>query len=702
MNLYFESPSFWIVVCVLAGIGFAALMYYREKNIDATVGSNKFRLYLLSVLRFLVATTLAILLLNPYLRIKKTQTKKPQLVILKDNSESVKNSFKKGDSVNLMNLLGEVKRKLSDKYEIIGYSFSDKIAESLDSPFNGKATNISEALNVVAERHHNRNLHAVLLISDGIYNQGENPIYTSQDFPSRIFTLALGDTIRQRDFKIRNIFHNKTADINEQIPVKIETEAVNFSGKVAELKIFEVLDSQKNILRYNKIINIGSPVNIQSFDLFLPVSAPGVIHYRATLTELEGEATYKNNQRDFFVEVLENKEEILILYNAPHPDVGALRSAIEQNKKYKVTTAAANEFSGTIQNYSLIILHQIPSINNKGLDILQKCKVANKPLLFVIGTQTSIPELAQWQNICEINASNNKLNEATAVFNNNFGFYGISRDALETITRMPPLSVPFGNFKVNPAAQIVFFQKINNVITDFPLIALHETGQNKSGLIAGEGIWRWRLYDFMQNQSHNSTNEIWMKMIQFLCVKPEKRPFIVNLPKNVFNENEQITFDARLFNANYEAVNTPDVSIVIKNNSGNEYRFDFARSDNYYILNAGNLPAGSYSYTAKTILGGKQYTATGKFNVSPLQLEYMRTTADFELMTQLALKNRGKVYSLSSFENFINDITTLDDAKPVIYESSITESAIHLRWIFFLVVAWLAAEWIIRKISGSY
>lgn len=701
-GIYFEAAWYWLPLCLLLGAAYALLLYFKEKKIASAAAKSIYIVYAMAAFRFFTVSIIAILLMSPFLKMRFTKTQKPVVVILNDNSESVKNSFAQQDSLLLHQKLDDVKKNLTSKFDVVSYNFSEKITDTKDFSYNGKATNISGALNDVNERFQNRNLGAILLISDGIYNQGENPIYTDQNFSANIFTVALGDTMVQRDLKFASVLHNKTANISEQIPLKIEIEAINLQGKVADLKVEELQDSTTAILRYTKIVNIGSQQNFQKFDLMLPAAKPGVVHYRVSLSQLQGEVTYKNNVRDVFIEVLENKEQVLIVYNSPHPDVAALKTTIETNNAFAVKTVSIDEFNEPLNGYSLVIAHQLPSLKNKALNLFSKAKELHKPLLFVLGGQVDYAALKQWQKVADISASGNMQNEVTAVFNPNFTLFTLSNATVEAIAKFPPLSVPFGNIKTETGTNTFLIQKINSVKTDFPLIAFNDVGENKQACILGEGIWRWRLYDFMQNKSQDATNEIITKTVQLLSVKADKRPFRVALPKNIFNENEQVVFDAQLFNANYEAINEPEVEISIKNNDGVVFNGSFARTPNGYNLNVGSLPVGNYSYSAKTTLGGKLFSASGKFSVSPLQLETTRTRADFELMMQLAAKHNGKTYTLKNLEKSAEDILSLSTLKPIIYDNYITENAINLKWIFALLATLLSLEWFARKYLGAY
>jgi hypothetical protein len=440
----------------------------------------------------------------------------------------------------------------------------------------------------------------------------------------------------------------------------------------------------------------------QSFDFTIPADKPGIAHYRIALSNIEGEVSYKNNVRDIFVEVLDGRQKILLVANSPHPDIAAFKAAIENNKNYQLDVEYAETFSRKLNDYNLVILHQLPSATNKVSNILKEARDLKKPLLFVIGSETSISELQRVQNALLIKGNGDKFNEVTATVAKDFSLFTLSDKTTQTITKLPPFSCFFGQYEANPSSKMLLHQKINAVETDYPLWLFNETGDVKLGIICGEGLWRWRFYDYMLNKNQDATNELINKTVQYLSVKDDKRPFRVNLQKNIFQDNEAVTFDAQLYNANYELVNAPDVELKVLGEDGKEYSYKFNKTENAYNLNAGFFPTGNYTYSASVKLGNGAYTASGKFSVSPLQLEEMRTRADHQVLYQLASQHHGEMHYPNDMGKIADEIDSKNQLKPILYDTFLTENAINLKWIFFLVLALVSLEWFIRKYLGRY
>ena len=140
----------------------------------------------------------------------------------------------------------------------------------------------------------------------------------------------------------------------------------------------------------------------------------------------------------------------------------------------------------------------------------------------------------------------------------------------------------------------------------------------------------------------------------------------------------------------------------IKSEDGKEYDYKFSKTENAYSLNAGFFATGNYTYTASANFGNSSFTASGKFSVSPLQLEEMRTRADHQVLYQLASQHNGNMFYLNNMEKIADEIDSKNKLKPILYDTYITESAINLKWVFFLLLAFISAEWFIRKYLGGY
>ncbi len=259
----------------------------------------------------------------------------------------------------------------------------------------------------------------------------------------------------------------------------------------------------------------------------------------------------------------------------------------------------------------------------------------------------------------------------------------------------------FGDYNTSNSVDALCYQKIGSVETKQPLIVFNETDEVKTGVITGEGIWKWRLNDFARQQNHNAFNELVSKMVQYLSVKEDKSLFRITLKSNYY-ENESVDIDAEVYNESYELINEPDVSITIINVQNKKFPFVFSKTFNAYRLDAGTFPVGIYSYTAQVKVGDKIFQKRGKFSVNALNIETANVLADHNLLYNLSKQHNGGMYYPSQIDELIKAVRNREDVKSISYSKKQFEDIINLKWVLFLIVIFLSAEWFLRKRNGFY
>lgn len=698
MRIFTDYPFWFWLICIAAGILFAAGMYYRERKAWQAAG-NITLIYLLSLLRFAAVTIICFLLLNPYLRSANTVTEKPVVVIAQDNSASILTGLP--DTTAYNTALTDLEKELSKDFDVRRYVFDATLHEADNADFTGKSTDISNALDELQSIYRNLNVAAVILGSDGIYNAGSNPLYTNNALASPVYTIAIGDTVPKKDVRITRVQHNNLVYLNDAFTVISDIYAMFCNNSNITVAIREVVGEN-----FRNISEKTIPVNADRFSTSLTweltADAVGVRHYQVVVRSVNGEVTTENNYADFFVEVLDARQKILLLADSPHPDIAALRQSIDNNKNYTLDVKLAAEFTGNVNDYTLIILHNLPSAKQPIKQILTDADRMDIPLWFIAGSITNIAAFNAAQKLVRIENSRNSMNEVTASVNAGFNVFTVDDAVLNVLPKLPPLSAVYGQYAISPAAQVLLFQKVGTVSTQYPLMVFSAPGAEKVAVLFGEHIWKWRMYDYLLNKNQDVINGLVSKTVQYLAVKDDKKQFRISTSAQIINESEEVILDAELYNDAYELINTPDASLTITNADGKVFDFIMDRNGKRYQLNAGFLPPGNYSYEGKTMYNNKTFTDRGAFVISPVRLEIMNTTADHNLLYQLSANSNGAMVYPDEVAQLADNIRISDTAKPVLREVIKTQSIINLRWIFFLIMAFIAVEWFIRKYLGTY
>jgi hypothetical protein len=94
--------------------------------------------------------------------------------------------------------------------------------------------------------------------------------------------------------------------------------------------------------------------------------------------------------------------------------------------------------------------------------------------------------------------------------------------------------------------------------------------------------------------------------------------------------------------------------------------------------------------------------ASGRFSVSALNIEGLRTMADHNLLFQVAENSGGAMFYPGQWEQLAEAINAREDILPVMYSQKEFHELINLKAVFFILMLLLAAEWFVRKWNGSY
>lgn len=697
-TISFQYPAWFVVFCVLAGAGYAAALYFRDKRYDER---PLWQRRTMAALRFLSVTLLCLLLMGPLIKSTQSESKKPIVVLAQDNSESA--AMGKEQRAAYQERYNAFRERLSEKYEVRNYLFGSRVRESDTTTFTDKSTNISALVEEVYDLYANQNLGALVLATDGIFNEGYNPLYTGSKLNVPVYSVALGDTTPRKDLYLKKVFHNNIAYLGDKFTVEADIAAYNCVGGQTRLTVSQLSDdgAQAKVLS-ETAISVDKNDFFKTQQVILETSTAGVQRYRITLSTIAGEATTVNNSRDIYVEVLDARQKILVLANAPHPDLGALKQLIDFNKNYQVNIEYVNKLQGGVDKYDFVILHQVPGTNGTGEAAIATLKAQKIPRMFILGAQSNLSALAQAQQLLSVRGNINQTNDVEGRLAKTFSLFTLGEKVAPEISRFPPLIAPFGEYAAGTSAQVLLNQKIGTIETQYPLLLFGEEGGGKVGVLAAEGIWKWRVFDYLQHQNFDIYNDIIGKTIQYLSTREDKRRFRVFSAKTLYNENEAVSFDAELYNASYELINQPDAFLVITNGQGKKFNYTFARTEKAYQLPVGFLPPGNYSFEAQTTFNNEVLKAAGKFSVQPVQLEQFETTADHNLLRSLAAKTGGSVVLPASMSVLADSLLATGKLPVIRYETSQTRSFINLWWIFFLIFGLLAAEWFYRKYWGAY
>lgn len=685
MELISNYPWYYTLLCLIVGFVFSALLYFRDKQ---NAERSKSLLYSLAALRFISISVLCLLLLDIFIKRIVNEVEKPVIIIAQDNSASLvanKDSLdiKTTYTTEIQTLISSLK----ENFDVKTYQFDSESKPSETFDFKGKETDISKALNDIENNYVNKNIGAIILASDGIYNKGKNPIYDIKKLNAPIYSIALGDTTALKDVWIQAVNHNQIAYLGNTFPVEVIINAIDLKNEEVTISI-----SHKGKTIQSKNISITSENFSNTIQFVIDADKPGVQTYQVNVTLPKNDKNKFNNSFSFIVDVIDNREKILILANAPHPDISAIEQSIVSLQTYEVEIALAAEFTKPLKPYALIITHQTALLPTR---LTNEIKANNQSVL-CIGNDVMNPITGV--NIKRLNDS--RKNDVEAVYRKDFTLFTISAELQNFLKDLPAVKCNFSNTVSGSNVNSLLTQKIGLVETDYPLLYFTEINSIKLGAFVGDGLWRWRMRDYVEHENQHLFNELISKTVQYLSVKADKSFFRVHT-KKIINENEPIEFNAEVYNQSYELTTEPEVQLQLKDENGKTYDYIFTKKQNMYFLPVGRFSAGEYNYEARVKYGEKLFVKSGIITVKEIVSEKINTVANHQLLYQMANESGGKLVYRNQIQQLATIINSNQNITSITYSHKQLTDLVQLKWLFFLILLLLSIEWFLRKYNGK-
>ncbi|GIS04446.1 MAG: hypothetical protein CM15mP107_0660 [Bacteroidota bacterium] len=690
--LQFEHPTIFILVAILFAFLIALFIYHRDERFSSANISVKI---ILIALRFISLSILSIFLFKPKLLNEVKQVEKPIIVFLQDASSSILNY---PDSIyyasEFKSLIEENNNILLEKFDVYSYHFSDEIHEGVNMDFEGKKTDISHAFEEIGNRFYNRNLAAVVLASDGNYNKGINPFYKTSELNCPIFTLAIGDNIPEPDLQINAVRHNEIAYFENEFPIQFDI----FSNFDSDQKHqISVINNGKTI--YTESINIKALTPI-SKEIFIEANNEGIQYYDIIINTFDGERNTENNHQKVAIEILNNLQNILILSSSPHPDIAALTTALEEGKNYKVTKSLFDEFNEEIEAYNLIILHQIPDFTNRNKNLLENIIKSETALFFIGGNGNKWSEFNKVQELVEVKTKNT-MQEVFPILNKDFGPFQLTEECEKFIESATPLQAPFGDIILKEESSSLFTQKIEGINTNNELLFFAEKEEKNWAFLLAEGLWKWKLFDYQKNESHDNFNELFQSISQYLTLNKDKRKLRLQYPKMI-DEGATFYMDVQLYNDNYQLIEDAEINLVLTDQSEKEFIYSFSPNKRKYQTSIKNLNKGNYKFIVNSKFKNEYAEQSGAFVVLESKLEQEQKIANWKTLKQLSSNTNGKFIKKDNFENYSDIISSNIDSNHKVYINEYLSDLIKQKSIFLLLLLCLFLEWIIRKRLGTH
>jgi hypothetical protein len=637
----------------------------------------------------------------------------PITAVLVDNSKSVAS-----ERNEIISSLKKILKQLERSNQSLDLFYFDSRPkelkpDSLDQiDFNGHLTDISAAINEIIKNKNEKNYQNVILITDGIFNSGENPIYLTEKAEIPFFIFGCGDPKPKIDISIDDIITNDIIYAQNQTPVKVNIKSNGFENSQATLSFFE-----DNKLIEKRTITLQG--NFQEVEFYYTPEKEGEKKLNFSISPLKGEYTEKNNFASKYVKVLSNKIRILAIAGKPSYDLSFINQAIKTNKDlYLQTLIEKSDGSfyplfrneNFIDSADVIFLIGFPSTNNSDRlirRILEKIERSNTPIFILINPDIDFNKLNyfkqylpfDWRtafgtssqifiDVPEEKSKNEILNIEP----------GNSANVWNTF---PPIFRVDREFISKPESEILSYYKIGTTRINQPLIISRNLNKHRSIAFLGFNIWRLKLLNAMKEEESIYFDRFINNSVKWLASKEIEKNLIVKVNKKIFDVNEQVTFTAQLYDDANRPLSDEQINLDIFEKENKVASTVFKPIGNgLYTAEIENLPRGDYHFQASTQFSGKKYFDNGRFTITESEIEFRDLTLREDLLKRMAAITRGSYVHISESENFINNLNQYLSKKKKEKELSNIFYAWNSTYTLILIIAFLSLEWFLRKRWG--
>lgn len=686
-QLNFDLPYYFFFLFSIVSFIISWLFYKKDKKDNYLPKST---LYLLFSLRWLTFCFLSFILMNPKFIKSQEVEEKPILLFAQDNSSSIKSN---SDSTYFKNSYQDTIKKylalLANNYDVETVTFGDKISCESSFLFDENSTNFNKLYDHIKNKYHSANLTDVIISSDGIVNEGKDLPYLFLSPNITFNSILLGDTIEYEDILIKSIKNNKYAILKNQFPIEIALFS-NSDFKNIELQLI----NKSKVVQKKIIKNI--PKGISKFTFIEQANEKGNKKYSVIVKSNKKEKNKVNNQDKTSIEIIDYSQKILILSSCIHPDIATLNWALEDQLKSKINTIVVDGNQEVkIEDYNLIIFYK-PNQNQQLINLIKRSRDLAIPSFTILGNNlddysTNNSLFGLGTNIFKGN------NDVSSSLNSNFKSFNFDVGWENTVNNYPPLSIPFSiDYQLISNANILLYQTINSIKMKYPLLYFFTDESTKHATLIGEGIWRWKMYEFTQNNNADVLKSLIKKIIQYLKKIETKSRLNVDISSENFID-EPLYFYAEYYNELMEISTDVEIMISYSKHNGDKFSKKMLSNNQYYELNIDGLELGDYEYEVSVIGTDDNINKNGKFSIINSKRELNNTVANHQKLR--SLNKNGSNYYLKDLNILVSHLNLAAKTKTKLHLETEENPLVNSKWfVLFLILPFI--EWGIRKSIG--
>ena len=667
-------------------------LYFRKKS-DPVL--PRYVKWILGGVRIISLTIIGLLAISPWIRTSQTITEKPVFLVFRDNSHSMQPLTDTAATVAHRNeILAEIADHLGSDYVVREYLFGEETRPGSQWNYLDELTNPEELFEYVRGLEQVETIGGLLIATDGVVTRGKDFPDASRQVTKPVYILGTGDSTLHPDIRIDEVIANEWVRKNSLFQVRVYFHVDRGMEQGVTIRLHE----RNRLIESKPVPQPSQSQGYIDFEILAPEQ--GTMLLEASVIAGLTDKNTDNNEKSFQVKVIGKDARVLAVYSAPHPDINALGQALSGSPQIRFEKLPVSDFTVIPAECDLIILHNLPSLKDPLKNLLVEASTRQIPVLFIIGGQTYPLALNVLDGTVQISGHRREPEAVSGVISGLFSAFILPERLTEHVEAWPPLEVTFESFSGSSAREVLLTQKIRSIELNEPLIYLSKSPGGKLGIIAGEGIWRWRLHDYLEFGDHIVFDDLFSGLIQYLLNDEDGNRFTIDVQEGLTGFSP-IRVNARLRNPSLELVNDPDVTLTVTDSAGQKSEYKMGRVGKFYELMLTGFPEGEYQYVAETELGIEKFRQQGSMLIQKKKVEQLAPVSDFSSLRLVSRLTGGRFFTESEGALLVEEISKMKPADIPVRTESKWYELINLQWILGILILLLSLEWFLRRWFGT-
>jgi hypothetical protein len=577
------------------------------------------------------------------------------------------------------------------------------------------------------------------VVSDGVSNQGIDPVAVARRLALPVYTVAVGSDSLRLDASVARIQVNRTAFLGDDVPLAVTVHNEGMGGTPVDLEVVDVTrPGREEVVARQSIVWAKEGAEQQVRLKFRPASV-GQHFYEVRVPGRDGEFTGVNNRRMFALDVREEKNRVLVIAGTSDWDLTFFGRALAADSSLSVTRmvrlgngwrsvekgSQAVSFAPDAASLGKYVLVVLAGLDARDLpagswDALAAWTRRGGGLLVFGGAQESgIRRLAGTgvAPLLPVDPASPQANGATGIGvtltaagrrHPATQVYESESDNTAAWTDLPPLASASAEPAVKGGAEVLVSGS-----GDFPVLVAGRAGAGKVLVAPAAGFWRWGFRPEGREDRRDFHERLWVNAARWLTSPDLASRLHVEPGQAVFERGDAVDITARLADGDYQPLDGAEISVTITRDdslatpraagepeAAPEPPRTLALAGSgggFYAGETGSLKPGRYRYRAQarkaeTSLG----EASGSFAVESMGLEFRRPAADPGFLARLSAESGGRHYRAADAKRLPEELEVSGSASQEVVTLDIWDSP----WFFVAFVGLLSSEWFLRRRRG--